>query len=193
MNSIVNMINLPLSNYSVAVLIILCLLIIIFAAVFLYKKLYVFHRSLILKKRFKIARKGETKAHDYLVSNGFKILDEQAVIKPGMTIDNEDHEFTIRADFIASRNGKKVLVEAKTGASVNPANPLTRRQLLEYFIYYDVETIYLFDAENDLLREISFDLVRAPQKRNFIWGVVTGIVMSVILAVFIVKILELIS
>ncbi|MDO5576819.1 MAG: hypothetical protein Q4F84_07040 [Fibrobacter sp.] len=187
------MINSPLSNYPVIVFVISGLVIIVFAAVFLYKKLYVFHRGLILKKRFKIARKGETKAHDYLVSNGFRILDEQAVIKPGMTIDNEKHEFTIRADFIASKNGRKVLVEAKTGASVNPTNPLTRRQLLEYFIYYDVETIYLFDAENDLLREISFCLDRTPQKKRFVWGVVTGIVISAVLTVFIVKSLEMIN
>ena len=174
------------NNFNSLLLLLLIIVIVIFiAGSFFYKKVSCFNQSLKIKKRFKIAKKGEISAREFLIQNKFEILKEQAVITPYMTIDNEKHKFSLRADFIVLKKGIKALVDAKTGSAINPLNPLTRRQLLEYFLNYDVQKVYLFDASKKVLREVSFEMKGLSKKKLFLSGAITGSIVTLFLLLII--------
>ncbi len=114
--------------------------------------------SWLLKRRFKRGAKGEETARRFLVKKGFKILGAQSSLNPKMWVDGQKTSFNIRADFLVSRKGRKGVVEVKTGKSApNPKSSATRRQIFEYSQYYQVDDVYLFDAEVNKLHEIKFE------------------------------------
>jgi hypothetical protein len=100
---------------------------------------------------------GEQKAKEYLLKNGFTILKEQAHIKKLMIIDGQAQSFTLRADFLVKKDNKTAVVDAKSGAEgVNPSNSTTRRQLLEYFTCYDVDSVYVYNSIENKLVSVEF-------------------------------------
>jgi len=184
-----DMINYFHNFNSFLLLLIIIVILIFFTGFFFNKKISCFNQSLKIKKRFKIARKGEISTREFLIQNNFKILKEQAVITPYMTIDNKKYKFSLRADFIVFKKGIKALVDAKTGSAINPLNPLTRRQMLEYFINYDVQKVYLFDASNKVLREVSFEMKGLSRKKLFLSGAITGSFVTLFLLLIIIKLI----
>lgn len=122
-----------------------------------------FMRGVRLRLRFRKGRAGEHKARSWLKHHGFRILAEQADLKPAMLVDGQRHHFDIRADFLVSRRGRRGVVDAKTGARApDPCRSATRRQLLEYAMYYGVDDIFLFDAERGKLVKVSFKTRAVP-------------------------------
>jgi hypothetical protein len=111
----------------------------------------------ILKNNRDGGADGEQKAKEYLLKNGFTILKEQAHIRKLMIIDGQAQSFTLRADFLVEKDTKTAVVDAKSGAEcVNPSNSATRRQLLEYFTCYDVDSVYVYNSIEDKLVNIEF-------------------------------------
>lgn len=178
-----------LNNIQFLLLILSFFFIIFLSGSFFYRKTYLFYRSLKLKRRFKTAKCGETKARDFLIKKGFTILKEQAVIFPVLIVDNQKHQFSLRADFIVQKNGIKALVDAKTGSAANPVNPSTRRQLLEYFVNYGVKKVYVFDSKKKALREVSFKNTVFPDKKLFLYGVIVGSFLTIFLILLFTEIL----
>jgi Holliday junction resolvase-like predicted endonuclease len=115
-------------------------------------------RTRRLRRRFRHARDGEDRARSYLVKHGFAVLQEQVTRTPVMWVDNARNEFTVRADYLVRKRGRRAVVEVKTGTTApDPTASATRRQLLEYARCYDVDDIYLFDAERNALVAVRFD------------------------------------
>ncbi len=110
-----------------------------------------------IRRRFARGRAGEGEAAHLLRRHGFVICDEQPVLETGLWVDEEWQPVTVRADFIASRAGKRYVVEAKTGKSApNPTSPTTRRQLFEYAHVFAVDGLILADMEQGRLLRIRF-------------------------------------
>jgi hypothetical protein len=133
----------------------------------------------VLRRRFKRGAQGEVTASKYLLKHGFKILGAQTDINPVIWVDGEKVSFNIRADFLVSKNGRKGVVEVKTGKSAtNPKNSATRRQILEYSTYYGVDDVYLFDAEKMKLMEIKFGTKGTGYHKGdrFTLGVMVGVI-----------------
>lgn len=142
------------------------------------------------KKKFEGGKQGEIEAKKFLKHHGFKILQEQATRHAQMLVDDELHEFYVKADYIVKKHGKRALVEVKTGEkAIDPVSIDTRRQLLEYHTLYKPDELYLFDGEHKQLRRIIFP---APVKKKgyltylifftgLISGIFTGFLFSLVL------------
>jgi len=132
------------------------------------------------KKRFKRGAEGEAEALLYLQRHGFTICKAQEEQAASIQVNGVSHDYTVRADYRAVKKGKHCIVEVKTGKkAVDPLFSDTRRQLLEYAVVYNVDTVFLFDADEGELLEIDFPGVvkqnkRFPAWRVFLCGVVVG-------------------
>lgn len=98
----------------------------------------------------------EALAPQMLARRGYTILDEQVDRRYEFLVDDAPHEAVLRADLLAARHGKRYVVEIKTGKSGKATHRGTRRQLLEYALYYDVDAVLLLDADRDALFEVVF-------------------------------------
>ena len=147
-------------NYSVHInqiqlilIIILCFLLALTLFVLILK---IFNKLKLAKIR-RMGQKGENLAVKYLHKMGYHILEQQATLNCVMKIDNTPKKFIIRADFLVEKNGRKGVVEVKSGTEVSKPWQLdTRRQLLEYFHYYPVEYVLIFNSQQKILQEIDF-------------------------------------
>ncbi len=173
--------NLPLSILSGAIL---CICI----GAYFYKIISKAHRDHQNKKRFKRGAQGEVEAENFLKKSGFTIISDQIPTHPKIYIDGEWHTYVIKADFLVEKNGKRAIVEVKTGKTApSPTYSATRRQLLEYTCSYNVDTVYLYDADSKDLMEIRFELnglikkVQSFNFVNFVLGCFIGALISALL------------
>lgn len=73
--------------------------------------------------------KGELRAKECLLKQGFVIVKEQAYSEHQLLVDGIPRTFQLRADFIVSKNGKLSVVDAKSGTDgVDPTCCATRRR-----------------------------------------------------------------
>ncbi len=115
--------------------------------------------SLIARRRGARAGRGERDAELLLERLGYEVVERQACVEWAIACDGEDHFVELRADLLVERGGQRYVAEVKTGISAPLlTNPATRRQRLEYFVAYGVESILLVDVEADVVREIRFPL-----------------------------------
>lgn len=98
----------------------------------------------------------EALAPAMLQRRGFEVLAEQVDCRYEFLVDGDPREATLRADMLAARDGKRYVVEVKTGKSGKATHRGTRRQLLEYAMYYDVDAVLLLDADRDVVFEVTF-------------------------------------
>jgi hypothetical protein len=144
----------------------------------------------ILKNNRDGGADGEQKAKTYLLKNGFTILKEQAHIEKQMIIDGQAQSFTLRADFLVEKDTKTAVVDAKSGIEcVNPSNSATRRQLLEYFTCYDVDSVFVYNSIEDKLVRVEFaDDTRgsdsnSSRKLSIAWTVLFFIVAQLVIII----------
>ena len=161
------------------------LILALFIGAYLYYKINKGFEKNKIKKRFKRGQEGEKQAEKFLIKNGFTILEDQVQIHPKMCVDGNWSEYMIKVDYLVEKNGKQAIVEVKTGNSApSPKNSSTRRQILEYSCTYDVDTVYLFDAEQSKLMEIQFDLKQQNLNTGnhyfkvFMIGLILGLIIS---------------
>ena len=109
-----------------------------------------------LARSRKQGRLGEARAQQWLRRNGFTIVEEQAERSAILVLGNREVPFTVRADFLVRRRGQTAVVEVKTGLAASIETSATRRQLLEYAALYDVDEIFLFDADAECLHRAHF-------------------------------------
>jgi len=102
---------------------------------------------------------GELEAERLLARLGFEIVARQVGLEWAIACDGEDHPVELRADLLVERRGRRYVAEVKTGIwAPLLTNAATRRQLLEYCVAYDVESVLLVDVEEGRVCEISFPL-----------------------------------
>lgn len=117
----------------------------------------------------------EALAPQMIERRGFEILEEQVDCRYEFLVDGEPREATLRADMIAMRDGNRYVVEIKTGNSGKATHRGTRRQLLEYALYYDVDGVLLLDADRDAVFEVEFPAEPVAQSRmKFVAGLCVG-------------------
>ncbi|WP_430817429.1 Dna2/Cas4 domain-containing protein [Carboxylicivirga sp. RSCT41] len=140
-------------------LIFLSLGLIIVALVFFiirYKiKAYLQERK--VRKRFERGNKLELQARSFLRSKGYTIIDYQSIYEHKYMEDGEVMYAEIQPDYIVKKNGKKYIVEVKSGSqAISARNRNTRRQLLEYDYVVENDGVFLLDMEKRQLKLVQF-------------------------------------
>lgn len=111
------------------------------------------------KRRARHAVEGERAAEEVLADAGYDIVDRQPRRQWSLICNGEALGIELRADLLAEREGRRYVVEVKTGVSAPQlANSSTRRQLLEYRVAYEVDAALLVDMEQRCITEVEFPL-----------------------------------
>ncbi|KMQ51339.1 hypothetical protein CHISP_1822 [Chitinispirillum alkaliphilum] len=154
------------------------------AGIVLYRYFSRLALRLTLRRRFSRGAQGEKDAFVYLRKHGYRILETQAARDLWIEVDGEKKTYEICADYIALHRGRKFVVEVKTGTkAANPLSRDTRRQLLEYAVSYDVDAVFLFDADKSSLMEVSFPLLKNRNTMNpgsFAAGFFAAVILFVV-------------
>jgi hypothetical protein len=109
------------------------------------------------------AIRGERRAEVLLERLGYTILERQAPAVWTVVCDGAEHDISLRADLLVSKNGDRFVAEVKTGQlAPRLTTSSTRRQLLEYRVAYDVDGVLLVDAEQDRVMAVDFPLAPRP-------------------------------
>ena len=78
-----------------------------------------------------------------LKESGYYLEETQKGSKLSMWVNGKQFSYLVRPDAFASKDGKRYLVEIKTGkVATDPKHSATRRQLLEYYHGFDVEGVF---------------------------------------------------
>lgn len=113
------------------------------------------------------AQRGEDGAADVLAAAGFTILDHQVTAEWSYWLDDAEVVVRCRADLLVEGDSGRYVAEVKTGArAIDPTNPATRRQLLEYRLAFPVDGVLLVDMEERRVVAVDFDL---DHTGDFIW------------------------
>ena len=129
-----------------------------FLGAFLYKKITHILLCKKLKKRFSYAKDRERSAEELLKEKGYELQEVQKESKLAMWVNGKQFSYRVRPDGFVTKEGKRYLVEIKTGkVATDPKHSATRRQLLEYYHGFDVEGVLLVDAEVEEVHHISFN------------------------------------
>jgi hypothetical protein len=113
------------------------------------------------KRRAKRAGGGEDDAAVMLRRAGFKIVARQARTWWTPLVDGEPYETEVRADYLVEADGELFVAEVKTGEEAPQlTTAATRRQLLEYFVAFEVDGVLLVCPEAGAIHRVEFPLVR---------------------------------
>lgn len=112
-----------------------------------------------MRRRFSRGDRGEEWAEYELKRNGYELIDRQCTAESYMQVNGEWHTNYIRMDFLAERDGLRFGVEVKSGPeATKPTIAATRRQLLEYFVVYQLDGLLLANYEERTLNTIYFEI-----------------------------------
>lgn len=108
-------------------------------------------------RRQRRAARGERQAQNLLRRQGFIPVDDQVRTDWTVLVDDEPQTFELIADLIVEKQGRRYIVEVKTGRlgpSITYA--ATRRQLLEYRCAFAVDGLLLLDMNTGQWQAIEF-------------------------------------
>ena len=111
--------------------------------------------------------RAEAAAEDRLDELGFTVIEKHPKTTVGWWVDDTWTETVITGDYLVQRNGELGLIEVKTGRESRPTHRHTRRQLFEYWSAFEVERVYLYNADLDQLYEIEFDAPVSTTQSRF--------------------------
>lgn len=118
-------------------------------------------RSYIIKLKISKAQKGEKKAKDFLEKHGYEVIDIQPRIPILTQVNGRSYKNHVKVDFIVKRDGKRYVVEVKTGKQVErPVSADIRRQLLEYYLMYRTDGALVLDMTNEKIYDVEFNIKR---------------------------------
>ncbi len=135
----------------------LALVIIVLSYLIIKHKVKTYFQERKVRKRFERGNKLELQAKNFLKSKGYTIVDYQSTYQHKYLEDGEVHYADIQPDYIVKKNGKKYIVEVKSGSqAISARNKSTRRQLLEYDYVVENDGVFLLDMENRQLKLVQF-------------------------------------
>lgn len=103
------------------------------------------------------AQAAERDALAVLSEHGFRVLGRQVRQSWGLVADGDPLRFTLIADYVVERGGKRWVAEVKTGErALDLRHGPTRRQLLEYRQAFGADGVLLVDAEGRRLHDVRF-------------------------------------
>jgi hypothetical protein len=109
------------------------------------------------RRRAVRAQRAERDAAGLLEASGFAVLARQQRQRWALEVDGRVLEFTLIADYLVERGGRRWVAEVKTGErALDLRHGPTRRQLLEYQQAFGVAGVLLVDAEGRNLQRVSF-------------------------------------
>jgi HAMP domain-containing protein len=109
------------------------------------------------RRRSARAQRAERDAAALLEASGFLVLGRQRRQRWALDVDGRALEFTLVADYLVERGGRRWVAEVKTGErALDLRHGPTRRQLLEYQQAFGVDGVLLVDAEGQRLQRVSF-------------------------------------
>ena len=117
---------------------------------YFYKILSRFHRGK-RKSRFK-------KALKLLLKNGYGQIEENVSGKGHIRWNNQIHLSTLIIDLVARKDDEVHGFIIKSGDEINAENADTRRELLEVFVNYELDSLYLINMDTMKLNKIDFVL-----------------------------------
>lgn len=124
-------------------------------------------------------RRMEARAPAALARRGYRIIERHPALTIVWRVDGEPRELTLEADLLVARDGRRYVVEVKTGGATQVERRDTRRQLLEYAAYYRADGVLLYDADDDTLHAVDFPLARPA--RRLLWfalGLLAGALLT---------------
>lgn len=142
-----------------------------------------------MKRRFAVGARAEKDAVTLLERHGYAILEGQASGKNVFLVDGEQTVSAVRADYIAEKEGRRFVVEVKSGESApSPTNAATRRQLLEYEHVFRPDGLILADMHEEKLKRIEFGLTGGTLVRtrsmlswkHLFWAFAVGVALGLL-------------
>jgi hypothetical protein len=135
----------------------LLLVVLLLASVGLTLWLSSWHDRRSRRRRVARAQRAERDAAGLLEAHGFAVLGRQVRQSWSLVADADEVEFTLIADYLVERRGRRWVAEVKTGErALDLRHAPTRRQLLEYRQAFAVDGVLLVDAEGQSLRSVHF-------------------------------------
>ncbi len=119
------------------------------------------------RRKWSRARVAERRAADLLEQCGYEVMGAQVEASYPLIVDGEPVNVSLRADYIVARAGRYYVAEVKSGR-VAPRldTAATRRQLLEYFVAFQVDGALLVDGEARQVHEVIFPVSKQSAPRN---------------------------
>ncbi len=168
----------------VAILLILpiFILLIIAIGVIIYFKVKQEEERYSLNDRFRKARRAESRAISFLTDRGYEVLDTQKTAQVVTLVDGRPETNFVRADALVTKGNRIYVVDVKTGYKApNISNTATRRQLLEYYLAYNVDGVLLVNMTTEEIKKIAFSIDRnisADYKVFRIWPYIITALIS---------------
>jgi len=135
------------------------------------------------RRRSARAQRAERDAAGLLEASGFALVGRQQRQRWGLEVDGRAVEFTLIADYVVERQGRRWVAEVKTGErALDLRHGPTRRQLLEYQQAFGVAGVLLVDAEGRSLQRVSFlesrEAPRGSRLAVFAAGLLSGLALG---------------
>ncbi|TAJ08211.1 hypothetical protein DMA11_21350 [Marinilabiliaceae bacterium JC017] len=145
------------TNQNHIIFLLLTLIIVALAYLIIKHQVKTYFQERKVRKRIERGNRLELKAKNFLKSKGYSIIDYQSTYQHKYMEDGKVQFADIQPDYIVKKNGKKYIVEVKSGTqAISARNQSTRRQLLEYDYAVENDGIFLLDMENRQLKLIQF-------------------------------------
>ena len=116
--------------------------------------------AVAVRRRQKLARRAEKAAERLLRRAGYSILGRQVLQHWTLRVNGRRRKVSSRVDLLVEKGGRRFVADVKTGDQApNPAQPATRRQLLEYRLVFQVDGALVIDmVERQILEvDLPFD------------------------------------
>ncbi len=153
-------------------------LIVLLLFVILILKLKEAYKQRVIKKRFQRGNKLEAQARMFLLDQGYSILEEQSPYMHEFYVNGEKRSVKLILDYVVRKNGKKYIVEVKSGNSaISLSNPNSRRQLLEYDFVIKNDGVFLLDMENKNMQLVTFT-PKAAKQNQFLYKTMITIAIT---------------
>ena len=134
------------------------------------------------RRRSARAQRAERDAAQLLEASGFHVLGRQQRQRWALEVDGRAVEFTLIADYLVERAGRRWVAEVKTGErALDLRHGPTRRQLLEYQQAFAVDGVLLVDAEGGSLSSVSFIEPRGAPGASRLWIFAAGLISGLAL------------
>jgi|GEM_PF-1087325 len=118
-----------------------------------------------IMQRAERGRRLESRAGKLLSAEGYRILATQVPGEIRFTVNGEEVNTTVHADFLVKKQGCLFPADSKSGAAaIHPARAEVRRQMLEYCLTYGCDRALVVDMEEHQIYELGFDIPRMNRR-----------------------------
>ena len=161
-------------------------------AVYLYLRIkikyYLINKK--IKAQLKRGIKKEEEARKVLTQKKYKIISHNQKFSYFLKQDNSKIKITIETDYLVFKNGKKYIVEVKSGnESPKITNRNTRRQIIEYYSFIKNDGVLLLNMEDKTISEIEFPKIITSRGFNLL--ILTSGLLLLIIAILVIYIFSL--